>query len=264
MIINHQSCIALFTICKLEVRRFLRIWPQTILPSLISLVLYMLIFGTVIGSQIKTMGGVKYIEYVLPGLVLMPVVNNSYVNVASSFFGNKFQGSIEEILVSSASNWTILFGFIFGGVARGLLTGILTLLVGLMFVPMSVHNLPLALITVLLTSIIFALTGFINAVYAKTFDDVSIIPTFVLSPMTYLGGVFYTTNILPEFWQKASHFNPILYQVSTFRYSLLGVNSMGDNSTSFIIPSLLVMLGLIAVLTTISMYFLNTGKGLKS
>jgi ABC-2 type transport system permease protein len=263
MITNYSNRVALFTLCRLEVRRFLRIWPQTILPSLISLVLYMLIFGTVIGSQIKTMGGIRYIEYVLPGLVLMPVVNNSYVNVASSFFGNKFQRSIEELLVSSASNWTILCGYVFGGVARGLLTGVLTLLVGLMFIPIKIFNWPLALITILLTSIIFALTGFINAIYANKFDDVSIIPTFVLSPMTYLGGVFYSTDILPEIWQKISHFNPILYQVSTFRYSLIGAGSI-DGSTSFIMPSLLIMLGCIAVLTAISMHFLNTGKGLKS
>lgn len=251
--------VAFVTIFAKEVRRFMRIWPQTLLPPAISMVLYFVIFGAVIGSRIGTMSGFSYMTYVLPGLVMMSVITNSFSNVASSFFSNKFQRSIEEVLISPVPNWIILAGYVLGGVARGVITGAIVMGLGLFFVELEVYDVFATLLAVAMTATLFALGGFINGIFARKFDDVSIIPTFVLTPMTYLGGVFYSIEILPEFWQKVSMLNPILYQVNTFRYGLLG--EAGGIDTGF---SFAVMLLAILSLGAYSLHLLKTGHGLRS
>ncbi|ELU02114.1 hypothetical protein CAPTEDRAFT_97161 [Capitella teleta] len=251
--------VAFVTIFAKEVRRFMRIWPQTLLPPAISMVLYFVIFGAVIGSRIGTMSGFSYMTYVLPGLVMMSVITNSFSNVASSFFSNKFQRCIEEVLISPVPNWIILAGYVLGGVARGVITGAIVMGLGLFFVELDVHDFLATLLAVVMTATLFALGGFINGIFARKFDDVSIIPTFVLTPMTYLGGVFYSIEILPEFWQKVSMLNPILYQVNTFRYGLLG--EAGGIDTGF---AFTVMLLAILSLGAYSLHLLKTGRGLRS
>nr|WP_066016016.1 ABC transporter permease [Endozoicomonas atrinae] len=251
--------VAFVTIFAKEVRRFMRIWPQTLLPPAISMVLYFVIFGAVIGSRIGTMSGFSYMTYVLPGLVMMSVITNSFSNVASSFFSNKFQRSIEEVLISPVPNWIILAGYVLGGVARGVITGAIVMGLGLFFVELKVYDVFATLLAVVMTATLFALGGFINGIFARKFDDVSIIPTFVLTPMTYLGGVFYSIEILPEFWQKVSMLNPILYQVNTFRYGLLGEAGGIDTGFSFV-----VMLLAILSLGAYSLHLLKTGRGLRS
>lgn len=255
--------VAFVTLFTKEVRRFMRIWPQTLLPPAISMALYFVIFGSVIGSRIGTMGGFSYMTYVLPGLVMMSVITNSFSNVASSFFSNKFQRSIEEVLISPVPDWIILAGYVLGGVSRGMVTGAIVMALGLFFVglesELTVHDALATLLAVVMTATLFSLGGFINGVFARKFDDVSIIPTFVLTPMTYLGGVFYSLEILPEFWQKVSMVNPILYQVNTFRYGLLGDAGGIDIGFSFV-----VMLLAILSLGTYSLYLLKSGRGLRS
>lgn len=251
--------VAFVTIFAKEVRRFMRIWPQTLLPPAISMVLYFVIFGAVIGARIGTMSGFSYMTYVLPGLVMMSVITNSFSNVASSFFSNKFQRSIEEVLISPVPNWIILAGYVLGGVARGVITGAIVMGLGLFFVELDVHDVFATLLAVVMTATLFALGGFINGVFARKFDDVSIIPTFVLTPMTYLGGVFYSIEILPGFWQKVSMLNPILYQVNTFRYGLLGEAGGVDPRFAFV-----VMLLAILSLGAYSLHLLKTGRGLRS
>ncbi|MGB1271016.1 MAG: ABC transporter permease, partial [Endozoicomonas sp.] len=215
-------------------------------------------FGAVIGSRIGTMSGFGYMTYVLPGLVMMSVITNSFSNVASSFFSNKFQKSIEELLVSPVPDWIILAGYVLGGVARGVITGGIVMALGLFFVKIDVYNLLATLLAVVMTSTLFSLGGFINGVFARKFDDVSIIPTFVLTPMTYLGGVFYSIEILPAFWQKLSMLNPILYQVNAFRYALLGEAGGIDIGGSFAMMLLAILLA-----GAYSLYLLKTGRGLR-
>ena len=257
--------VAFVTIFTKEVRRFTRIWPQTLLPPAISMVLYFVIFGAVIGSRIGTMGGFSYMTYVLPGLVMMSVITNSFSNVASSFFSHKFQRSIEEVLIAPVPNVIILAGFVLGGVARGVITGVIVMGLGMFFVDLQIHDLLATVLAVVMTATVFALGGFINGVFARKFDDVAIIPTFVLTPMTYLGGVFYSIDILPEFWQRVSMVNPILYQVNTFRYGLLGEGSGIDNPLAgFSGFSYLVTLAVVLLLGAYGLYLLKTGRGLRS
>ncbi|WPC07161.1 ABC transporter permease [Pseudomonas benzenivorans] len=218
--------VALRTIVYREVRRFTRIWPQTLLPPAITMVLYFVIFGNLIGSRIGEMGGFSYMEYIVPGLIMMSVITNSYGNVVSSFFGSKFQRSIEELMVSPVSPHTILIGFVIGGVLRGLAVGLIVTLLSLFFTKLSVHHIGVTVLVVLMTATIFSLGGFVNAVFARNFDDISIIPTFVLTPLTYLGGVFYSIALLPPFWQTVSLANPILHMVNAFRYGILGVSDI--------------------------------------
>jgi ABC-2 type transport system permease protein len=213
----HQKFTAFRTILTKEVLRFARIWLQTVLPPMITTALYFIIFGNLIGPRIGEMDGFVYMDFIVPGLIMMSVITNSYANVVSSFYGSKFQRHIEEMLVAPVPNYVILTGFIGGGVARGLTCGIAVTLVSLFFTSLSVHNLWVMFSMILLTAILFSLAGFINAVYAKSFDDISIIPTFILTPLTYLGGIFYSINMLPEFWQKVSLANPILYMINAFR-----------------------------------------------
>jgi ABC-2 type transport system permease protein len=248
---------AFMTIVRKEIRRYMRIWTQTLLPSAITMSLYFVIFGSLIGSRIGEMGGFSYMQFVVPGLIMMAIVTNSYSNVVSSFFGSKFNHSVEELLVSPTPNYVILMGYVVGGVSRGLLVAIVVTLVSLFFTSMQIHSYLVVVTVVLMTSTLFALAGFINAVYANSFDDISIIPTFVLTPLIYLGGVFYSMDLLPDFWAGVSKLNPLVYVVNAFRYGVLGVSDV----------SLPVAFGMIALFTVIafsySMHLLNSGKRLR-
>ncbi len=254
----HDLFIAFWTIVRREVRRFTRIWAQTLLPPAITMTLYFIIFGNLIGSRIGEMGGFDYMEYIVPGLIMMSVITNSYSNVVSSFYSTKFQRNIEELLVSPVPNWVILSGFVLGGVVRGLGVGFIVTLLSLFFTDLQVQNLFVTIAIVFLTSVLFALGGFINAVFANSFDDISIIPTFVLTPLTYLGGVFYSIQLLPEFWQGVSQLNPILYMVNTFRYGILGVS---DINIGFAFMMILLFIG---GLFSYALYLLQNGKGIRS
>ncbi|MEX0448073.1 ABC transporter permease [Xenorhabdus sp. SGI246] len=250
--------VALKTIWIKEVTRFGRIWVQTLLPPVITMSLYFVIFGNLVGSRIGEMGGVAYMQFIVPGLIMMSVITNSYSNVSSSFFGAKFQRSIEEVLVAPVPTHVIIAGFVGGGVARGVCVGILVTLVSLLFVPLQLHSWAMVVITLLATSILFSLAGLLNAIFAKTFDDISIIPTFVLTPLTYLGGVFYSLTLLPEFWQMVSKLNPIVYMVSGFRYGFLGITDV----------SLVMTLGMLGMFILgfylLAWYLIESGRGLRT
>lgn len=249
---------AFVTLVVKEIRRFGRIWVQTLLPPAITMTLYFVIFGNLIGSRIGPMGGFDYMEYIAPGLIMMSVITSSYGNVVSSFFGTKFQRNIEELLVAPVPNFIILAGYVAGGVARGLLVGLIVTLLSLFFTDLTVQHPLITISIVLLTAIVFSLGGFINAVYANTFDDIAIVPTFILTPLTYLGGVFYSISLLPEFWQWISKLNPILYMVNTFRYGILGASDIN------VIFAYAMIIGFILVLGSLSMHLLNTGRGIRS
>jgi ABC-2 type transport system permease protein len=221
MYVNHKR-IAFETIVTKEIRRFSRIWVQTLVPPAITIALYFVIFGNLVGRRVGEMGGFQYMEFIVPGLIMMSVIQNSYSNVVSSFFSQKFQRSIEELLVSPVPNYVILTGFVVGGMARGLAVGAIVTTLSLFFADIQIAHPVITVTVILLTSVVFSLAGFINAVYANSFDDISIVPTFVLTPLIYLGGVFYSTQMLPPFWQAVSALNPIFYMVNTFRYGFLG------------------------------------------
>jgi ABC-2 type transport system permease protein len=255
---THGKLIALQAIATKEIRRFMRIWVQTVLPPVITTALYFIIFGNLIGPRIGSMEGHRYMEFIIPGLIMMAVITNSYANVVSSFYGSKFQRHIEEMLISPVPNYVILLGYIAGGVARGLTVGTAVTLVSLAFNPLHIHNLPVIISMVVLTSILFSLAGLINGVYANSFDDISIIPTFVLTPLTYLGGIFYSISLLPDFWHSVSLVNPILYMVNAFRYGFLGISDI-SLTTSYAIS-----IGFIVVLYVFSLYLLRTGKGIRT
>ena len=249
---------SLITLSIKEIRRFMRIWVQTLVPPAVTMSLYFVIFGSLIGPRIGSMDGLDYIQFMIPGLIMMSVITNSYANVTSSFYGVKFQRSIEELLVSPMPNWAILLGFIIGGVSRGVLIGFIVYVVSLFFYPaFEVVNPGLTLLVLFLTAILFSLMGFINAVFADSFDDISIIPTFILTPLIYLGGVFYSINILPEFWRNISMANPMLYVVNTFREGMLGVS---DVSIPFALGMIFSFIGLF---TGICLYLLNKGIGIR-
>ncbi|MFB2539565.1 MULTISPECIES: ABC transporter permease [unclassified Acinetobacter] len=223
---SSQLHIAFMTLLRKEIRRFLRIWPQTLLPPAITMSLYFVIFGHLVGSRIGQMGGFSYMQFIVPGLIMMSVITNSYSNVCSSFYSAKFQRSIEELIVSPVPNHVILLGYVAGGVARGLSVGLIVTILSLFFTHLSLHNVFLTIYTVLVTSVLFSIGGLINAVYAKSFDDISIVPTFILTPLTYLGGVFYAISQLGTFWQNLSLLNPIVYMVNAFRYGILGYSDV--------------------------------------
>lgn len=253
----QNNMVALTTIVSKEIRRFARIWVQTLLPPAITMALYFVIFGRLIGSQIGSMHNFNYMQYIAPGLIMMSVITNSYMNVVSSFFSTKFMRSVEELLVSPVPNYIILLGYVIGGVARGLCVGLIVTVLALFFTDLHIQHLGVTVAIVLLTAVVFSLGGFINAVYANSFDDVSIVPTFVLTPLTYFGGVFYSIDMLPEFWRNLSLGNPILYMVNTFRYGILGVSDVP-------VEHAFTMIGVcIVALTAYAMYLLNVGKGLR-
>jgi ABC-2 type transport system permease protein len=249
--------VAFYTIVSKEVRRFTRIWAQTLLPPAITMTLYFIIFGNLIGERIGQMGGFDYMEFIVPGLIMMSVITNSYGNVVSSFYSTKFQKNIEEMLVSPVPNWVILSGYIAGGMCRGLSVGVIVTLLSLFFTDLSIHHFLITVLTVVLTSMLFSIGGFVNAMFANSFDDISIIPTFVLTPLTYLGGVFYSIQLLPEFWQGVSQLNPILYMINTFRYGILGVSDIhvGFAFTMIILFNV--------VLFALALHLLNRGKGIR-
>lgn len=253
------NLIALYTVGRREIVRIVRIWTQTLIPPIITMTLYFVIFGKLIGSRIGSIeGGFSYMQYIVPGLVMMTIINNSYMNISSSFYGAKFQRSVEEMLVSPMANWAILSGYVIGAVARGLVVGLLVLLVALFFTSLHVAHPFVALAAVTLGAVIFALAGFINAVFASKFDDIALVPTFVITPLTYLGGVFYSIKMLGEPWQALSRINPILYMVNAFRYGILGIT---DVSVGW---AFVVMLVFIAALAAAAIQLLRRGVGLRS
>lgn len=252
-----QQMVALKTITIKEYLRFIRIWIQTVLPPAITIALYFIIFGEIIGSQIQDINGYKYMDYIVPGLILMAVITNSYANVVSSFFSAKFHHSVEEMLVSPLPNYIILLGFVSGGLARGIIVGLVATAVSMFFSDIQIHSYAVTFSVFILTSILFALAGFINAAYARSFDDITIIPTFVLTPMIYLGGVFYSIKMLPDFWQTISLGNPILYMVNAFHYGILGVSDIDVTIAFFIIVAFII------VLFYFALRLLRVGVGLK-
>ncbi len=246
------------TIINKEITRFVRIWPQTLLPPAITMSLYFLIFGHFIGSQLSDIHGVSYTQFIAPGLIMMAVITNSFGNVVASFFSARMMHYIEEVLISPTPNWVMLLGYVSGGIVRGLLVGGLVTLIALFFTHLKMYSWSITLLTILLTSLLFSLAGFTNALFAKKFDDISIFPTFVLTPMTYLAGVFYSINALPKFWQVISHVNPILYMVNNFRYGILGI------SDTPVLPGFLIIIGSVITLSILNLVLLKKGVGLKS
>lgn len=246
------------TIIIKEVNRILRIWGQTLVPPAITMTLYFLIFGQLVGSRIGEMGGHRYMDFIVPGLVMMSVIQNAYANVVSSFFGSKFGRYVEELLVSPTPNIVILAGYVGGGVLRGFMVGGIVLAVSLLFTDLKIAHPLVMLASVLLAAVLFALAGFVNAVYAKKFDDISIIPTFILTPLTYLGGVFYSVSLLPEFWRHVSLANPILYTVNAFRYGVLGESDVP------ILHAFAIMALAIVILGAFCLRLLRLGVGLRS
>ncbi|WP_110666022.1 ABC transporter permease [Salinicola halophilus] len=255
---NRQLLISLWTMVVKEIRRFLRIWPQTLVPPSITMTMYFIIFGNLIGSRVGEMHGISYMSYIVPGLIMMSVITNSYSNVASSFFSNKFQRSVEEMMVSPMPNWVILGGFVIGGAARGLGVGLIVTLVSFFFTDFSLHHPLLTLSVVIMTALLFSIAGFINALLAKKFDDISIIPIFVLTPLTYLGGVFYSIDLLPDVWQNIAMINPILYMVNAFRYGILGISDIP------VTGALIAIAVFIVVFWSLALWMLNRGKGIRS
>ncbi|GHF00590.1 ABC transporter permease [Thalassotalea profundi] len=255
---SKRNFVALKSIMYKEIHRFIRIWVQTLVPPAITISLYFVIFGSLIGARIGEMGGFDYMSFIVPGLIMMSVITNSYSNVASSFFSAKWQRNVEEMLVAPVPNWVIVAGYVGGGMARGILVGLIVTLVSLFFVEIQIHNIWVIIITVSLTSATFALGGLINAIFAGSFDDISIIPTFVLTPLTYLGGVFYSISLLPDFWQGVSQINPIVYMVNAFRYGFLGISDVS------LTVSFGVLFVFIVSLFAIAMTLITKGIGLRS
>ena len=253
------NLVALNTIVRREIVRIMRIWTQTLIPPAITMTLYFVIFGKLIGSRIGTIqGGFSYMQYIVPGLVMMSIITNSYGNISSSFFGAKFSRAVEEMLVSPMPNWVILLGYVSGAVVRGLVVGVLVLLIALFFTNLHVMHPLITFASVLLGATIFSLAGFVNAVYAKKFDDIALVPTFILTPLTYLGGVFYSVNMLGEPWQAISRINPILYMVNAFRFGVLGISDV-HVGVAFV-----VMLGFVVGLSIVALQLLKRGVGLRS
>lgn len=240
-----------------EVYRFVRIWPQTLLPPAITTTLYFLIFGRLMGDRIGLVNGVSYMDYIVPGVILMSVISHSYANVVSSFYSTKFQRNIEELIVAPLPNWIILAGYVSGGIMRGLLVGGVVAAIAMLFANITIHHILVTVTMALLTATLFSLAGFVNAIMAESFDDISIIPNFVLTPLSYLGGVFYSVAMLPGIWQSISMGNPILYMVNAFRYGFIGVSDI-DIELSFLMTG-----GFIVVLAGFSLLLLHRGTGIK-
>lgn len=253
-----NNWISFCTIARKEVIRFLRIWKQTLLPPVITQSLYFVIFGAFIGSQIGDINGVSYMAFLVPGLVMMSVINSSFMNVVSSFFGSKFQKNYEELMVSPTPNWVVVAGYISGGVLRGLMVGVIVFLVSAIFVQIDIFNIALVFLFVILTSVLFSVGGLINAIFSKKFDDISIFSSFILLPLTYFGGVFYSISDLPAFWQTASKFNPILYMIDGFRY---GFHGFADVSVWTSVGLLIVFT---VVLLSVALYLMKKGIGLRA
>lgn len=250
--------IPFMTILVKEIRRFTRIWPQTLLPPAITTALYFLIFGQLIGNRIGHINGHSYMDYIVPGIILMSVISHSYSNVVSSFYSTKFQRHIEELLVAPVPNTIILAGYVCGGIARGVLVGCVVAAIASLFTGISVMHWDIALTVFVLTATLFSLAGFLNAVFADSFDDISIIPNFVLTPLSYLGGVFYSVSMLPGVWQQIAQCNPILFMINAFRYGMIGSSDVDTES------ALILIIGLIVLLTAACLWLLQRGTGIKS
>ena len=253
----REFWIAYLTITRKEIMRFSRIWVQTIIPPVVMVALYFIIFGNLIGQRIGDMDGMDYVDFIMPGLVMMSIITNSYANVVSSFYGAKYSRHIEEMQIAPVPSLVILLGFVSGGIARGLSVGIAVTLVSLLFTDFSIHSPLIVLVVALLTSCLFAMAGLINGIFANSFDDISIVPTFVLTPLTYLGGIFYSIRLLPDFWQQASLGNPILYMVNSFRYGFRGASDIELGT------AMAVILVFIAVLFAICLTLLERGTGIR-
>lgn len=248
---------ALWTLLVREVLRFVRIWPQTIVPPMVTTALYFIIFGGLIGSRVGEIDGVPYMDFIAPGLILMAVITNSYSNVVSSFFAAKMHRHIEELMIAPMSNLSLILGFMTGGMARGLAVGLAVTGVTLAFTDLVVHDWGLVVLVMLLTSSVFSLAGMVNAVFAKSFDDISIIPTFVLTPLTYLGGVFFSLELLPQPWRDIALFNPLLHMINAFRQAVLGVSDVPAGL------ALALLVGLLVALLGVCMLILRKGWGLR-
>jgi ABC-2 type transport system permease protein len=255
--IGRVRWIGFRTIVIREYGRIVRIWGQTLVPSAVTATLYFVIFGSLIGRRVGQMGGFDYMQYIAPGLIMMSVITNSYGNVVSSFFGAKFGKHIEELLVSPLPSWIIVSGYICGGLVRGMMVGLVVTVVSLIFARLQVHHLGIVIAAVILTSVIFSLGGFINAVFAKNFDQVNWIPTFVLTPLTYFGGVFYSVSMLPEWARALSHINPILHMVNAFRYGFLGVSDVN------VTQAFVIMLVLAVALFVLALRLMEKGVGIR-
>ncbi len=255
---HNSNFIGFYTLLRRETFRIMRIWPQTLLPSVITVSLYFIIFGGVIGKHINDMYGMPYAQYIVPGLILMSIINNAYENVVFSFFTNKFQRNIEEIFVAPMSNHAILCGYICGGIVRGFLVGILISFLALFFTQLNIHSWFLTLLIATLTAFFLSLCGMINGIYAKKFDDLSLIPMFVLTPLTYLGGIFYSVDLLPANWQQLMYCNPIFYMVSGFRHAIFG------HAEVSIIHSIVILTVGILILYNVCLWLLRKGIGVKS
>lgn len=254
----RANLISLGSIARKEMTRIFRIWVQTLVPPVITMTLYFIIFGSFIGSQLRDIGGYNYMAFIAPGLIMMSIITNSYSNTVSSFFSTKFQRNIEELLVSPTPNWVIILGYVSGGMTRGLSVGILVSLVSLFFVRLPMFSIFYTVLFAILTSFVFSLAGMINGIFAKKFDDISIIPTFVITPLTYLGGVFYSISLLPEIWQTVSKANPIIYMIGGFRYGFLGISDIS-------VWAGVGMLILFSVLLfSTNLYLLKKGTGIRT
>ena len=250
--------IAFKTILRKEIVRFTRIWVQTVLPPAVSMTLYFIVFGSLIGRRIGTMHGFNYMAFICPGIIMMAIINNSYANVVSSFFGAKLQRHLEEMLVAPVPNYVIVAGYVAGGAARGLLVGCVVTIVALFFTELHVYSYLIVIAVVVMTAVLFSVAGLINGIFAQKFDDVSIVPTFVLTPLIYLGGIFYSIDLLPEVWRNISRFNPILYMVNAFRYGILGVSDIN------IYRAFTIIIAFIVLLTGYALYLLQRGTGIKT
>ena len=254
----QESLICLYTIARRETTRIFRIWVQTLVPPVITMTLYFIVFGTFIGSQLSGINGFEYMAFIAPGLIMMSIITNSYTNTVSSFFSTKFQKNIEEMLVSPTPNWVIVLGFVSGGVVRGLSVGFLVSMVSLIFIRLPLYSIVITALFAFLTSFVFSLAGMINGIFAQKFDDISIIPTFVITPLTYLGGVFYSISLLPDFWQMISKANPIIYMIDGFRFGFLGISDMS------VMTGLGMLLFFAVVLFSINLYLLKKGIGIRT
>lgn len=254
----RPNLISLQSIARKEMIRIFRIWVQTLVPPVITITLYFIIFGSFIGSQIGDMNGYSYMAYIAPGLIMMAIITNSYSNTVSSFFSAKFQRNVEELLVSPTPDWVIVLGYVAGGMTRGLSVGFLVSIVSLFFIRLPLYNVFYAVLFALLTSFVFSLAGMINGIFAKKFDDVSIIPTFIITPLTYLGGVFYSITLLPDFWQMLSMANPIVYMINGFRYGFLGTSDINVYS------GIVILVLFSIVLFYINLYLFKKGIGIRT
>lgn len=255
---SKEKITALLTIIRKEIKRFIRIWLQTLLPPVVTQTLYFIIFGKFIGTRIGNIQGISYMAFIVPGLVMMSVINSSYMNVVSSFFGSKFHRNVEELMVSPTPNWVIIAGYVIGGAIRGILVGLIVFSISIFFTRPVIYNFWIVSIFIILTAIVFALSGFTNAIFAKKFDDISIFPTFIITPLIYLGGIFYSIQNLPKFWQSVSKLNPILYMINGFRFGFHGFSDVN------VITSIIILITFTVTLVSINLFLLKKGTGLKS